>query len=85
MFSAHWAHTDHPQWVTRRIYLHRGNYTWSDCLTASTGVNRRYEHESELGEWAGTGSGTALLTGDYQFGDYGDGSYHWGSAVDRIG
>lgn len=83
IFSAHWAHTAQTRWHQRRIYLARGNYQWTDCFYRSGTI---YRHYSKLYDrHGGTEGSGASLGGDYQTGTYGDGTYHWGSALDRLG
>src|SRR4051812_27881968 len=77
MFSSHWAHADTTHWVSRRIDVRRGTYSWWDRWSASTDVNRGYAHDSQLREWARPTGGRAVVTGDYQWDEYGDGIHHW--------
>lgn len=78
-FIAHEDHLDQPRSDDRNICL-RGEYTWSDGLFA---VNGMYHHKSYL-QNAATG-GKAWLDHTAVVGAFGDGRYHWGSTLDRIG
>jgi hypothetical protein len=77
LFSAHWANTHHTRWTTRRIYLRRSEYRWVDCNSRGGTV---FRHDSTLWDEERPFN-RAVLSGDYQTGAYGNGSYHWGSSL----
>lgn len=80
LFSAHWAHTDQTRWRFRRIHLRRGHYTWIACITKDLRIFRSH---SALWERGRPGN-PAWLTGGKILGAFGNGTYHWGSALDRL-
>jgi hypothetical protein len=88
LFTAHWAHTPQTNWEPSTIGLHRGWYRWNDCLgyweRASPAPYRYvYRHRSYLNEEATSGGSVKRV--HWEQGRFGDGSYHWGSALDRLG
>jgi hypothetical protein len=68
-YIAHWAHADGTRWAHDYRYLPSGWHTWKDCLTWSGGYH--------VTSWLNIG-----FTGVSLYGGWGDGSYHWGGALD---
>lgn len=86
IFSYHWAHPKHPSDNTRVVRLARGWYRWDDCLghfLHHVGEpDYIYRLRSTLRRLA-TG-GRVYNDKAWEDGSFGDGSYHWGSTLDRI-
>jgi hypothetical protein len=66
---------------TRTVGLH-GRYGWQDCMTRhpATGRVQYYGHTSVFRNLK-TGGRVSL---SFPFTAYGDGNYHWGSAIDNV-
>ena len=78
-FTAHWAHPRNRFWQGRRVRL-RGRYAWFVCRQH---LAKGYRIDTALTNQ--TGGGQVELS-HHQFGGvYGDGSYDWGSTLDRVG
>jgi hypothetical protein len=85
VFTAHWAHADQTNWRSRTIRLTSGWYYWMDCLgpwVPSRPEPREYRLISRLYQ---SGRPGAYLVTWENGRRWGDGTYHWGSALDRVG
>jgi hypothetical protein len=79
-YTSHWAHPRDPFWNGRRVRL-RGRYAWFVCRQH---LRRGYRIDTALNNQVGGGGQVELA--HHQFGGvYGDGSYDWGSTLDRVG
>jgi len=78
-YTAHWAHPGNPFWNGRRVRL-VGRYTWFVCRQH---LPKGYRIDTALTNQVGGGQ---VELAHHQFGGlYGDGSYDWGSTLDRVG
>jgi hypothetical protein len=80
VFSAHVAHQNTPRVKSRQIHLRRAKYRWVDCMPVS---GSGFAHYSRL--YNEDHGGMAELKGGYILGSWGNGRYHWGSTLDRVG
>lgn len=78
-YTTHWAHPGNPFWNGRRVRL-RGRYAWFVCRQH---LPRGYRIDTALTNQA---TGGQVELSHHQFGGYyGDGTYDWGSTIDRVG
>jgi hypothetical protein len=78
-YTTHWAHPRDPAWAARLRPL-RGRYSWFVCRDH---LRKGYRIRTALTNQHG--GGTVELD-HYQYGgEYGDGSYDWGSTLNRVG
>jgi hypothetical protein len=79
-YFTHWAHRDNPFWEGRRVRL-RGRYGWFVCRQhLRTGYRIDAGFTNQVG-----GGGQVELSYSFFGGLYRDGTYDWGSTLDRVG